>query len=193
MRIIGGSGRGRRLATPRDGRIRPTADRVKESLFSILTSLLGNLSGCRVLDICAGTGNLGIEALSRGAAEAVFIDSHRESAQLVAKNLALAGMTDRGRVVEKEAVAAIASLAGREKPFQLVFIDPPYRQGLAERILGELAASPLIDATTVIVAEVAAKEELPEAFGALAQFDRRSYGDTAIAFYAPRSEGVNGE
>lgn len=183
MRIIGGSARGRRLATPSNERIRPTADRVKESLFSILTSLLGNLDGCRVLDICAGTGNLGIEALSRGAAEAVFIDNHRESAQLVAKNLALAGLNDRGRVVEKEAIAALTSLAGCEKPFHLVFLDPPYRQGLAERIIGQLATSPLVDASTVVVAEVDAREELPAVIGPLAQFDRRSYGDTAIAFF----------
>lgn len=183
MRIIGGSARGRRLATPSNERIRPTADRVKESLFSILTSLLGNLDGCRVLDICAGTGNLGIEALSRGAAEAVFIDNHRESAQLVAKNLALAGLNDRGRVVEKEAIAALTSLAGCEKPFHLVFLDPPYRQGLAERIIEQLATSPLIDASTVVVAEIAVREELPKTIEKLWQFDRRTYGDTAIVFY----------
>lgn len=186
MRVIGGSVRGRRLASPDNGRIRPTADRVKESLFSILSSLLGNLNGLRVLDICAGTGNLGIEALSRGAESALFIDNHQESARLVAKNLDLSGLAMRGMILEKDAIAALDALAGREKPFNLVFLDPPYRQGLAESILWRLSTSPLVDSSTLVVAETEAREELPTAMGALVQFDRRIYGDTAIVFFEKR-------
>ena len=186
MRVIGGSARGRRLASPGNGHIRPTADRVKESLFSILNSLLGNLDGLRVLDICAGAGSLGIEALSRGAELALFIDNHHESARLVAKNLALSGLAMRGMILEKDAIVALDVLAGREKPFHLVFLDPPYRQGLAERILWRLSTSPLVDFSTLVVVETEAREELPADMGSLVQFDRRIYGDTAIVFFEKR-------
>jgi len=183
LRIISGSARGRRLLSPKNYRIRPTADRVKESLFNILAVLLGSFTECRVLDIFAGTGSLGIEALSRGAAQAVFIDSHRESAALVATNLRLLGFTDRSRVLESEALSALRSLEKREATFSLVFIDPPYRQGLAEKVLEYLAASALIDDDALVVAEISSGELLPTAFGALREFDRRVYGDTAIAFF----------
>jgi 16S rRNA (guanine966-N2)-methyltransferase len=184
LRIISGSARGRRLLSPKNYRIRPTADRVKESLFNILSVLMGSFAGCRVLDIFAGTGSLGIEALSRGAAQAVFIDSHRESAALVAKNLQLLGFTDRGRVLESEALSALRSLEKKELTFSLVLIDPPYRQGLAERVLEYLAVSALIDENSLVVAEISSGEALPGAFGALREFDRRDYGDTAIVFFA---------
>jgi len=183
LRVISGSARGRRLLSPKNYRIRPTADRVKESLFNILSVLMGSFAECRVLDIFAGTGNLGIEALSRGAAQAVFVDSHKESAALVATNLRLLGFTERGRVLESEALSALRSLEKREATFSLVFIDPPYRQGLAEKVLEYLAASALIDDNSLAVAELSSGEVLPTAFGALREFDRRVYGDTAIAFF----------
>jgi 16S rRNA (guanine(966)-N(2))-methyltransferase RsmD len=183
LRVISGAARGRKLLTPKGLRVRPTADRIKESLFNILTTLIGQFTGCRVLDIFAGTGNLGIEALSRGAALALFIDSHRESAHLVSKNLQLLGFTDRGRVVEKEAIAALRSLGMEEGPFHLVFLDPPYRQGLAEKVLEYLSTSRLIAEGSIVVAEFTPREELPTSFGPLHEFDRRIYGDTAIAFF----------
>jgi 16S rRNA (guanine(966)-N(2))-methyltransferase RsmD len=155
-------------------------------LFSILGSLLGNLDGLRVLDICAGAGSLGIEALSRGAKSALFIDNHHESARLVAKNLALSGLAMRGIILEKDAISALDALAVREPPFNLVFLDPPYRQGLAERILWQLSTSPLVDSSTLVVAEIEAREELPTDIGPLVQFDRRIYGDTAIVFFEKR-------
>lgn len=182
MRVIGGSARGRRLAAPRGERVRPTADRVKEALFSILTSLMGNLEGLKVLDIFAGTGNLGIEALSRGCSEAVFVDSHRESAAVIRQNLTQLGLADRSRVVVTEAAAALQLLAG-ESPFHIIFLDPPYRLGLGEKILEKLAASPCVTGSTIIVAESDSGEELPEGFGPLRQFDRRVYGDTALTFF----------
>lgn len=188
MRIISGSARGRRLLTPRDERIRPTADRVKESLFSILTVQLGNFSGRRVLDVFAGTGNLGIEALSRDAAAAVFIDENREAAALVKKNLELTGFADRGRVLRQEALSALKSLEQGGGSFDLVFLDPPYRQGLSGRVLEFLASSALIDESSVVVAETAAKEELAGRFGRLQEFDRRVYGDTAIVFFMLKGE-----
>ena len=183
MRIISGSARGRRLLTPSNYRIRPTADRVKESLFNILAVQLGNFAGRRVLDIFAGTGNLGIEALSRGAVEAVFIDENRQAASLLGKNLELTGFSGKGKILQKEAMAALRSLEKHAAPFGLVFVDPPYRQGLSGLVLEFLASSALIDEDSLVVAETATKEELPDQFGALREFDRRVYGDTAIVFF----------
>lgn len=183
MRIISGSARGRRLFTPKNSLIRPTSDRVKESLFNILNSLVAGYDGCRALDIFAGTGNLGIEALSRGASNAVFIDSYKESVALVIKNLRNIGFADRGRVIERDAIPALMSLENREPPFQLLFIDPPYRQGLAERVLEYLAVSSLIDERSLVIVEISAGEILPEVFDTLTEFDRRVYGDTAVVFF----------
>jgi 16S rRNA (guanine(966)-N(2))-methyltransferase RsmD len=163
--------------------IRPTADRVKESLFNILAVLLEGFDQCRVLDLFAGTGNLGIESLSRGAAQAVFIDNHRESLILVSRNLMMLGFNDRGRLIGKEALAALRFLEKTEPPFHLVFIDPPYRQGLAEMALKYLSASPLINENSLVIAEFSSGEILPMAFDNLKDFDRRIYGDTAIAFF----------
>jgi len=183
VRVISGSARGRRLATPKGARIRPTADRVKEALFSILTSLFGPLAGASVLDICAGTGSLGIEALSRGAAHALFVDNHRESVALIKQNLQLTGFTEQSQLLAKEAGAAIDTLAKGGPRFQLVFLDPPYQQGLVTAILGQLADSSILAEGAVVVAEFSAREEIPAAFGPLQEFDRRTYGDTTIAFY----------
>ena len=183
MRVIGGTARGRRLAAPKGERVRPTADRVKEALFSILTSLLGNLQGLRVLDIFAGTGNLGIEALSRGCGEAVFIDSHRESAAVIRQNLTQLGLSDRSRVIVKDAVSALQGLDGNSAPFHIIFLDPPYRQGLPEKILALLSTSSLVGGETIIVAESDSGEELPDGFSPLRRFDRRVYGDTALTFF----------
>jgi 16S rRNA (guanine966-N2)-methyltransferase len=183
LRMISGSARGRRLLTPKKFMIRPTADRVKESLFNILVVLIGSFDQYRVLDIFAGTGNLGIESLSRGAAQVVFIDSHKESVILVAKNLRMLGFTDRSRVIEKDALAALRFLEKTETPFHLVFIDPPYRKGLAERVLEYLADSILIDENSLVIVEVSSSEILPTVFDNLKEFDRRIYGDTAVAFF----------
>lgn len=183
MRVISGTARGRRLAAPRGTRVRPTADRVKEALFSILASLMGSLDDARVLDIFAGTGSLGIEALSRGCAAVVFVDNHRESAAVIRKNLEELGFADRGRVVVMEAVSSIGSLERSEKPFRVVFLDPPYRLGMARRVIERLAHSPLVTAETVIVAETAGDEEIGMEFGPLRMFDRRVYGDTTLSFF----------
>jgi len=183
LRIISGSARGRRLLSPKNSLIRPTADRVKESLFNILNVLIAGYDSCRALDIFAGTGNLGIEALSRGAAYAFFIDSHKESVSLVIKNLRMLGFTDRGRVIESEALSALRSLGKREAHFQLVFVDPPYRQGLSEKVLEFLASSNLIDEYSLVIVETSSNELLQTAFDNLREFDRRVYGDTAIVFF----------
>jgi len=189
MRVIAGEARGRKLLAPRDERIRPTADRVKEALFSMLTSRLGDFGGMRVLDIFAGTGNLGIEALSRGAEYAVFIDSHRESADIVRKNLEITRYAGKGKVIVQDAAAALKRLSRDEAPFHLVFLDPPYHGGQTQAILAALADSPLIDRGTTVVAEFAKKERIPTEFGTLQESERRSYGDTTISLLTISDRG----
>ena len=189
MRVIAGEARGRQLLAPKSLRVRPTADRVKEALFSMLVSRLGEFDGMRVLDIFAGTGNLGIEALSRGAAYAVFIDSHRESAELIRKNLELTRYSERAKVLLQEASAALKWLARGEAPFHLVFLDPPYHEGHTEAILEILSGSPLVDTGTTIVAEFSSKEKIPGSFGRLQETERRVYGDTAISFLTISDRG----
>jgi 16S rRNA (guanine966-N2)-methyltransferase len=189
MRVIAGSARGRKLSAPKSMRVRPTADRVKESLFSILLSRLGEFEGMRVLDIFAGTGNLGIEALSRGAAYAVFIDSHPESAEIIRQNLEITRFTDCSKVVLQEAAAALIWLARGEAPFHLIFLDPPYHEGHTTRLLELLSESPLVDAATTIVAEFSSKEVIPVSFGRLQETERRIYGDSALSFLALSDRG----
>ena len=189
MRVIAGSARGRKLSAPKSMRVRPTADRVKESLFSILLSRLGEFDGMRVLDIFAGTGNLGIEALSRGASFAVFVDSHPESAEVIRKNLETAQFTDSAKVVLQDAAAALKWLARGEAPFHLIFLDPPYHEGHTTRVLELLSESPLVDAGTTIVAEFSSKEEIPRIFGRLRETERRIYGDSALSFLTISDRG----
>ena len=189
MRVIAGDARGRQLASPKGRRVRPTSDRVKEALFSILLSRLGEFTGMRVLDIFAGTGNLGIEALSRGADYAVFVDSHRESAEVVRKNLEITKYSESAKVVVQDAAAALNWLARGETPFHLVFLDPPYAEGHTERLLEILSTSPLIDQGSTVVAEFSSQEDIPRSFGRLREAERRIYGDTALSFLTISDRG----
>ena len=189
VRVISGVARGRNLLAPKNMRVRPTSDRVKEALFNILVSRMGEFDGMRVLDIFAGTGNLGIEALSRGAESAVFIDSHPESVQLIRKNLELTRLATKAQVVVQDAAVALKILAKREAPFHLIFLDPPYRLGQTHLMLELLAGSNLVAPGSVVVAEFSAKEEVPQSFGCLQERDRRVYGDTALSFLTLSERG----
>ncbi|HEU0265295.1 MAG TPA: 16S rRNA (guanine(966)-N(2))-methyltransferase RsmD [Geobacterales bacterium] len=189
MRIIGGTARGRRLLTPKDNRIRPTADRVKESLFNILSSQLGSLHGLTVVDIFAGTGNLGLEAVSRGASRCYFIDNNRHSTELIQRNLEHVGFADQGEVVIADVRQALVTLERRGVKVDIVFMDPPYGQGLAAATLEELAARNLLTPHSVVVVETDRHEALDDVIGPLTNSDRRRYGDTTIHFYRPAHEG----
>lgn len=181
MRIIAGAAKGRRLSTPRDRRIRPTSDRVKESLFNILNVRLESFKELRVLDLFAGTGNLGIEALSRGASEALFIDENREAADLIRKNLVATGMAGRGKIIQKEVLSVLKTL-GEGPLYDIIFLDPPYGMNLVPKAL-EVLHSLLSGPEAIVVAETAARETVPDEAGYLKQVDRRTYGDTALTFY----------
>ena len=178
MRIIAGAFKGRRLA-PVKGRIRPTAAKVREAVFSILGTAVG---GLRVLDLFAGTGALGIEALSRGAAVAVFVEDHPESLKVLRRNLEDLGLADRTTVWPLPVTTALKKLAGRGERFGLAFLDPPYGGGAAAALLA-LASLSLLTPGARVVVEHSRRESLPEACGGLTRLTVRRYGDTQVAFY----------
>jgi 16S rRNA (guanine(966)-N(2))-methyltransferase RsmD len=163
---------------------------VKEALFNMLSGFLGSFSDCSVLDIFAGTGNLGIEALSRGASRAVFIDSHRDSVALIRKNIELTGFADRSSIICRDALAALKNLGASGCSFRLVFIDPPYQGDLLVKVLEFLSTSNLLQDGSLVVAELSSRETLAEKFGTLREFDRRTYGDTVLAFFTPQERGT---
>jgi 16S rRNA (guanine966-N2)-methyltransferase len=181
VRVIAGEARGRRLAAPDSDRVRPTADRVKEALFSILTSRLGTLHGCRVLDLFAGTGNLGIEALSRGARQAVFIDSHPESLRFVRQNLATTGLAERATVLAADVLKGIARLGTANERFDLVFLDPPYGEAqLLQQTLTALADAALLAPGGLVAAETAKNAAPVVGDQRLQLVDSRTYGTTTL-------------
>ncbi len=180
MRVIAGTVGGRKLLAPKGTRVRPTSDRVKEALFSILLSRLGNISSLKILDLFAGTGNLGIEALSRGADQIVFVDSSPESASIIRSNLILAGFADKAEVICADAVRSLKQLQQRRVHFDIVFLDPPYREtALLQAALKEIASQTILSPGGIVVIETN-KGNSPLHPDELTILDRRIYGDTAI-------------
>ena len=175
MRIIAGSARGRKLFSPEGMDVRPTTDKVKESLFNIIQF---EIPGARVLDLFAGTGQLGLEALSRGAAEAVFVDSSGKSLAVVKKNAALCGFSDRARFVSGD---AFAFLARGEGPFDLVLLDPPYHKGMCAKALELLP--PVLGENAAVICETQADEPLPEGFGAYSRCREYRYSAIRLSVY----------
>jgi 16S rRNA (guanine966-N2)-methyltransferase len=178
MRITGGRLAGRRLDVPR-GDVRPTADRVRESLFA----RLGCLAGKRVLDLFAGSGALGFEALSRGAAHVVFADRSSAASALLRKTAARLGVEDAVEVRRGEAGAVLRRLAG-DRVFDLVFLDPPYASGALDGALRALVAGALLAPDALVVAETD-RRHLPTPVSGLAAVDQRRYGDTVIIWLVP--------
>ncbi len=179
MRIIAGSLKGRTLA-PVKGRIRPTAAKVREAIFNIIGEAVRE---ARVLDLFAGTGALGIEALSRGARDAVFVEEDTPALKVLRRNLETLGLEDRSRVLPLSVNAALKKLATQGEAFGLVFLDPPYGRDAAAATLRSLAASCLLQVRAWVVAEHSRRETLPEAIDSLALYRLRRYGDTQVAVY----------
>ena len=176
MRVITGTARGRRLKELQGMETRPTTDKVKESLFSIIQF---DIEGRRVLDLFAGTGQLGIEALSRGAAEAVFVDRRPDAVRLVQENLALCGFTDRARVKSGDALAYLKS----GEKFDLIFLDPPYAADLLEQGLTAIASFDICREHGIIVAESAADKVLPELPAPYRLYREYRYGKIRLSVY----------
>ena len=180
MRITGGRVRGRKIYAPKSDKIRVTSDRVRESLFDILPSMEGTL----FLDIFAGTGSAGIEALSRGSAGVVFIEKEPLHAVALKKNLNLCGFEESSEVIISAAEKGIRILSERQRQFDIIFADPPYNRGLAAGILDLLGGTGLISSDGVLVVEHSFREEIV-AGNEFVLTDQRRYGDTVLSFLKP--------
>src|ERR1043166_6968639 len=180
MRIVGGRLRGRALAAPKSAAIRPTADRLRESLFNILAHAYGDaVAGARVLDLFAGTGALGLEAVSRGAAFALFVDDGAEARALMRANVEHLGLGGVTRIFRRDATRL--GPVHPVEPFSLVFADPPYGRGLAEKALAAAREGEWLKPDALVVVEEArdAKFAAPEDFE---ETERRNYDDSELIF-----------
>jgi 16S rRNA (guanine966-N2)-methyltransferase len=187
MRVTGGRAKGCRLAAFRGLDIRPTSDLVREAIFDLVGQ---DWKGAKVLDLFAGTGSLGIEALSRGASWALFIDSSRKSIDLVKKNLKICGFEGRGFTFRGDLAEGLPKKPFRkEKKIHLVFVDPPYEKGLVNSVLLDLTGKDLLGVFSTVVVETRKNEALLEDVGPLQLVKSRTYGETKIHIFYREGEG----
>jgi len=188
MRVISGSARGRKLKSPKSSETRPIMDRVKTALFDILAP---EIMGMRVLDLFAGTGAVGIEALSRGAESATFIERSPEAWRLVRENLALTNLSDRAEVLRFDAFTYLQQAAATGRRFDLVYIAPPQYVNMAAQALMQLDAAPLTEPDGLVIVQIHPQEraELDTlTFKRLRRYDERRYGSTLLLFYTHDEE-----
>ncbi len=178
MRIIAGSAKGRRLKAPKGLKTRPTGDRVREAVFNIIAPYILQ---ARFLDLFAGSGAMGIEALSRGAAKAVFIESDRAAVKSIRENVRNTCFEGQADVFCRDVFAVLPRLHGAE--FDLVYIDPPYTEQLGEKVLDVLVTNKLLSRSAIVMVETRSGDRLPESFCGLKQLSTRKYGDTAVVFF----------
>ncbi|HZI15877.1 MAG TPA: 16S rRNA (guanine(966)-N(2))-methyltransferase RsmD [Myxococcus sp.] len=182
MRIVAGTAKGRALAGPKptSKHIRPTADRVRETLFNVLGQFL---DGQAVLDLYAGTGALGLEALSRGAGRAVLVDQDREALGLCRQNTDFLGFGTQVEILSQPVDRALTALGRKGERFELVFADPPYAARVVETVLEGVTGAGLLTPGAMVVVEHDKREPAPEAHAGLTREDQRRFGDTLVSFY----------
>lgn len=181
MRVITGSAKGHHLKAPKGLRTRPMLEKVRASLFSVLEGYLGGISG-RVLDLYAGSGALGIEALSRGAEWADFVEINAGACRLIRENLEHTRLGERAHVYQAE-VRAFLHRMHEGRKYDIIFLDPPYADPLVEKVLAELADGPLVHEGTLVAVHHAVRLALPESYGPLRCLERRRLGDSALSIY----------
>lgn len=191
MRIIGGSARGTKLRTFTGRDIRPTPDRVREALFSMLFSRLGTFEGKNVADLFAGTGALALECLSRGARRAWLVDTGEQSNRIIEANLHACHFRERATLIRSDLPRGLSRLV-EHAPFDLIFLDPPYGKELCSVVLKEISKLGLLSRAGLAVAETAAVDPMPERVDQLQRTLFRRFGSTAIHFFAyPGNEAEN--
>lgn len=190
MRIVAGTLKGRRLVAPKGRGVRPTLEMVREAVFDVLGP---RVAGARVLDLFAGSGAMGIEALSRGAVHAVWCDAEERSIEAVRENVERLGVGRQGTVLQMTAQAAMRYLERKGRAFDLVFLDPPYEGRHYESMMLALSRSPLVVDGAWVCVEHPKRIDLPAVFGALTQDRRRRYGDTVVSFYVRAERTPAGE
>lgn len=180
MRIIAGVAKKRLLKVPSGWTGRPTADRVKESLFNILAS---SIIDCNFLDLFAGTGNVGIEALSRGARKAVFVEKDHRAAGSILQNVKTTGFADSSRLIIKDVYRALTQLRQEEETFDIVFLDPPYGMGFEVPVISSLLELKILSPGGLVIAESSKRDTLPSRIAEVSIIKQERYGDTMISFY----------
>src|SRR3989338_5736841 len=189
MRIIGGELKSRKLQFPKSKLTRPMTDRSKETVFNIIGGLV---IGKHVLDLYAGSGSLGLEALSRGALDATFVDRAAWSVPVIQKNLEELELTERARILKQDVIRAIEKLEKQGQLFGLVFVDPPFNQGLVKKTLLKLDQSAILTPFAQIIVGHSKQEELPSSLQELRLTRTKRVGQACLSFYF-RMETKNGE
>ncbi|MER3501471.1 MAG: hypothetical protein IMHGJWDQ_001165 [Candidatus Fervidibacter sp.] len=186
MRVIAGISKGTQLKSPPHGRVRPTSDRIRTVLFDMLGQLVID---SHFLDLCAGTGSVGIEALSRGAARAVFVEIDSRCVETIKANLLLTKLFDRARIVKGDARRKLPQLLAEGERFDIVFMDPPYGTDLAGQLLAWLGThTELLRRPRLVVVQQLARESLPEEVGELKAFEHRRVGEHVLRFFSPTGD-----
>jgi 16S rRNA (guanine(966)-N(2))-methyltransferase RsmD len=180
VRIIAGEFKGQRLTTPRGRVTRPTADQVR---IALMDTLAPRLPGARLLDVFAGAGGVGLEALSRGAARATFIERDAAAVSALRRNIETLGVGDRARVLALDVTRALSRLEAEGERFDVVFLDPPYDSALTATTLDRLAAGGLLAAGSVVVAQHFTKRAPAPQIGRLAAYRTRRFGETTLTFF----------
>lgn len=188
MRVIAGKAKGRKLKSPTTLETRPILDRVKTALFDILA---GDVVDARFLDLFAGTGQIGIEALSRGAAAATFVELSQEIVKLVRENLAITGLAADAEVLRADAFSFLRTARAQRRHYDIIYVAPPQYQGMAGKALRQLDDEPLTEPDGLVIAQIHPRER-PDldalALGRLRLYDERVYGSTLLMFYEHRDE-----
>jgi 16S rRNA (guanine(966)-N(2))-methyltransferase RsmD len=184
LRIISGSARGRNLRLFSGQHIRPTSDRVREAIFSILQSRLGSFQNITVLDLFSGTGALSLETLSRGAERAVLVDRSSQAAKITAANADICGLRDRIRFL-RGVVPDILPRLAPYGPFDLIFLDPPYGRELVPPALAGAMANRLLKDHGIVLVETSCKDAMPTTIAGLTCIDHRRYGTTSVFLLSP--------
>lgn len=190
MRVIGGLFRGRRLRATPGQAVRPTSDRLRETLFNVLAP---RISDARFLDICAGSGAVGIEALSRGASRATFIDASRRACSVIEANITALGVTGHATIINRDAVAALKRLASAGEQYDIIFVDPPYQSEIYSQVIELLGASALLSDDACVIVEHRAKTPPASDAGDLRAYREIKQGESALTFYELSRDAANHE
>lgn len=180
MRIIAGEAKGKRLKCRKGTDTRPTQDSIKESLFSIITPYI---TDSRFLDLFSGTGNIALEALSRGAKRAVMIEKDQEALKYIIKNINNLGYENRSRAYKNEVLRAIEILGRKGEKFDIIFMDPPYKDEVCERVMRAVSKAGLLADNGLIICEHHMYEDMSEEVGEFKKTDERKYGKKVVTFY----------
>lgn len=178
MRIISGKYKGHQLVSFHADHIRPTTDRVKESLFNIIQHAT---DGAKVLDLFSGTGNLGLEAMSRGAESVLFVEMNRKSIQILEKNLEKLKVEEPYKIIQKDVLAFLKSYTG--EPFDVIFADPPFTEAMAHDVMLAADQSRVFHPETLFMIESAKREKILDDYPTLTRYDHREFGDKVLSFF----------